>query len=258
MAKRTLGTKKSPEPAMQPHTPPPLEPKNETQAEYLQALRTATQVFVLGPAGTGKTWLAASVAADMLRDGTVERIIITRPNVPGGSGRSLGAFPGDRNEKMANWAAPVASRIKERLGVVAYDAALRRGAIEVVPFETMRGLSWEDCFVILDEAQNATTDDMKMFLTRVGQGSRVVVNGDISQCDLRKQQSGLAVALYLIERFGIDATVVEFGIEDIVRSGTCAQWVRAFHAAERETLDGYEGELLREVLDEWEPEGVAC
>lgn len=238
--------------------PPPLEPKNEAQARYLRALRTAAQVFVLGPAGTGKTWLAASAASDMLRDGTVERIIITRPNVPGGSGRSLGAFPGDRHEKMANWVAPVASRIKERLGAVAYDAAVRRGVIEVVPFETMRGLSWEDCFVILDEAQNATTDDMKMFMTRVGQGSRVVVNGDVSQCDLRKQQSGLAVALYLIERYDIDATVVEFRIEDIVRSGTCAQWVRAFHAAEQDALDGCEDDLLREVLDEWDPEGAAC
>jgi phosphate starvation-inducible PhoH-like protein len=204
---------------------PPIRALNARQAEYLEALGSSDQVIVLGPAGTGKTWIAATHAADLYRRHRIERIVLTRPNVP--CGRSLGFFPGSLEEKFAPWAAPVTHAIKERIGSGAFDIALKRGDIEMVPFEVMRGRSWDDTFVLLDEAQNTTPQEIEMFLTRVGEDCTVVINGDIAQSDLH-QASGLSVALELIRTHGLPVPVVEFGVEDIVRSGVCAMWVRAF------------------------------
>ena len=137
---------------------------------------------MLGPAGTGKTWIAATFAADLLRTGRIDKIMLTRPNVP--CGRSLGFFPGTLEDKFAPWAAPVSEAIKDRIGKAAYEIALKRGDIELVPFEVMRGRSWKNAFVLLDEAQNATPAEIKTFLTRIGEDCTVVINGDVSQCDL--------------------------------------------------------------------------
>ena len=207
---------------------PPIKALNPTQAEYLAALRTCSQVMVLGPAGTGKTWIAATYAADLYRNGRVRKIILTRPNVP--CGRSLGYFPGSLEDKFAPWATPVAEAIKERIGQAAYDIALKHGDIEMVPFEVMRGRSWKDAFVLLDEAQNTTPAEIKTFLTRVGEDCTVVVNGDVSQCDL-DQASGLRTVLDLIRSQILPIPVIEFTLDDIVRSGVCAMWVRAFEGA---------------------------
>jgi len=133
---------------------PPIRPLNSTQAAYLDALRCCPQVIVLGPAGTGKTWMAATHAADLFRDRQIDKIILTRPNIP--CGRSLGYFPGTLEAKFAPWAAPVIEAIKERIGGAAYEIALKKGDIELVPFEVMRGRSWKNAFVLLDEAQNAS------------------------------------------------------------------------------------------------------
>jgi phosphate starvation-inducible PhoH-like protein len=208
--------------------PPPIRPLNATQADYLDALRASPQVIVLGPAGTGKTWIAATHAADLYRAGQVSKIILTRPNVP--CGRSLGFFPGSLEEKFAPWAAPVIEAIRERIGAGAFDVALKRGEIEMVPFEVMRGRSWKDAFVLLDEAQNTTPAEIKMFLTRIGEDCTVVINGDVSQCDL-DETSGLRVALDLVARRRLPVPVIEFTLNDIVRSGICAMWVRAFEEA---------------------------
>jgi phosphate starvation-inducible PhoH-like protein len=208
--------------------PPPIEPLNARQADYLDALYTSDQVVVLGPAGTGKTWIAATHAADLYRKRRISRIVLTRPNVP--CGRSLGFFPGTLEEKFAPWATPVTQAIRERIGTGAFDIAVKRGDIEMVPFEVMRGRSWDDTFVLLDEAQNTTPEEMEMFLTRVGEDCTVVINGDIAQSDLARA-SGLAVALELIHAHGLPVPVVEFGVDDIVRSGLCAMWVRAFAEA---------------------------
>lgn len=206
-------------------TPPPIVAMNMRQAEYLAHLRSSPQVFVLGPAGTGKTWIAASHAADLYRAGAIAKIILTRPNVP--CGRSLGFFPGTLESKFAPWAVPVTDVIRDRLGKGAYDVAVRNGDIEVVPFEVMRGRSWRNAFILLDEAQNTSATEIKMFLTRVGEGCTTVVNGDIGQCDL-VQGSGLQVAIQLLRERNLPVPVVEFSIDDIVRSGLCAMWVRAF------------------------------
>lgn len=208
--------------------PPPIEALNPTQAEYLDALRTGPQVVVLGPAGTGKTWIAATFAADLYRTRKVTKIVLTRPNLP--AGRSLGFFPGSIEEKFAPWAAPVVDAIRDRIGRSAYEIAAKKRDIEMVPFEVMRGRSWSDAFVLLDEAQNATTAEIKTFLTRIGENCTVVINGDISQCDL-PEASGLHTVLDLIRTQGLPVPVVEFGLDDIVRSGVCSMWVRAFASA---------------------------
>jgi phosphate starvation-inducible PhoH-like protein len=207
---------------------PPIKALNPNQSDYLDALRTCPQVVVLGPAGTGKTWIAATHAADLFRKKKIEKIIITRPNVP--CGRSLGFFPGSLRDKFAPWATPIADAIKDRIGNAAYEIALKNESIEMVPFEVMRGRSWKNAFVILDEAQNTTPAEMKTFLTRIGEDCITVVNGDVNQCDLG-ESSGLRTALHLIRSKNLPVPVIEFGLDDIVRSGLCAMWVRAFEEA---------------------------
>jgi phosphate starvation-inducible protein PhoH and related proteins len=209
-------------------SPAPIVPINEKQSAYLDALKSSAQVAVLGPAGTGKTWIAATYAADLYRQRRIDKIILTRPNVP--SGRSLGFFPGGLNEKFAPWVAPVVEAIVERIGRAAYDIAVKNDDIQLVPFEVMRGRSWKDAFILLDEAQNATPAEMKTFLTRVGENCTVVINGDVSQCDLR-ESSGLTTVLHLIKSQGLPVPVIEFTRDDIVRSGQCAMWVAAFAEA---------------------------
>ncbi len=207
---------------------PPVKALNPTQADYLKALHRSPQVIVLGPAGTGKTWIAATHAADLLRNRQIEQIILTRPNVP--CGRSLGFFPGSLEDKFAPWAQPVAQAIKERIGKAAYDIALKNGSIELVPFEVMRGRSWKNAFVLLDEAQNCTPAEIKTFLTRIGDDCTVVVNGDVSQCDLAAD-GGLRVVIDMIAAQNLPVPVIEFTRADIVRSGICAMWVEAFATA---------------------------
>jgi phosphate starvation-inducible PhoH-like protein len=207
---------------------PPIRALNPTQADYLDALRTSPQVMALGPAGTGKTWIAATHAADLLRSRLIDKIILTRPNVP--CGRSLGYFPGTLEDKFAPWAEPIVQAIKERSGKAAYEIAVKRGDIEMVPFEVMRGRSWKNAFVLLDEAQNASPAEIKTFLTRIGEDCTVVVNGDVSQCDLA-QDSGLRTVLHLIKSQMVPVPVVEFTRDEIVRSGVRAMWVRAFDQA---------------------------
>jgi len=207
---------------------PPIKALTATQADYLAALRTSPQVVVMGPAGTGKTWIAATHAADLYRKHAISKIILTRPNVP--SGRTLGAFPGTLEEKFAPWAAPVTDAIKARMGAAAFDIAVKHNDIELVPFEVMRGRSWNDAFVLLDEAQNTTPAEIKTFLTRIGENCTVVVNGDVSQCDL-KESSGLSTVLHLVKSKMLPVPIIELTFADIVRSETCAMWVRAFAEA---------------------------
>jgi phosphate starvation-inducible PhoH-like protein len=208
---------------------PPIKALNATQADYLDALRKSPQVIVLGPAGTGKTWVAATHAADLYRNRQIDKIILTRPNVP--CGRSLGFFPGSMEDKFAPWAAPVTEAIKDRIGKAAYDIALKHGGIELVPFEVMRGRSWKNAFVLLDEAQNATPAEIKTFLTRIGDDCTVVINGDVSQCDLAGN-SGLRLVIDMVAAQDLPVPVIEFSRADIVRSGLCAMWVRAFDEAQ--------------------------
>ncbi|KST58995.1 phosphate starvation-inducible protein PhoH [Methylobacterium sp. GXS13] len=203
----------------------PIQPLTDRQAQYLDALASSSQVIVLGPAGTGKTYIAGTRAADQLRQRRISKVVITRPNVP--SGRSLGFFPGTLEEKIAPWVAPLTEAMKERMGQAAFEIALKTGDIEIVPFEVMRGRTFKNCLVILDEAQNTTTAEIKMFLTRIGDDCQVIINGDVSQTDLR-ETSGLRTVMHLIKSRMMPIPVVEFTRDDIVRSGICAEWVKAF------------------------------
>jgi len=207
---------------------PPIQPKTQKQADYLHAIKTNSQVVVLGPAGTGKTFIPATYAADQYREKRIRKIIITRPNVP--AGRSLGAFPGELEDKFGRWLKQIITDIQSRMGKAAFEIAVKRGDIELIPFEVMRGQSWDNAVVILDEAQNTLVEEMKMFLTRQGENCTVVVNGDISQDDLRqKADSGLKVMVDLIRKYELPVPVIEFEIDDIVRSGECRMWVETFH-----------------------------
>ena len=200
-------------------------PKTAKQVEYLEALDNFSQVVVLGPAGTGKTFIAATHAAGLLVSKQVSKIVLTRPNIS--SGRSLGYFPGSLEEKMAPWMMPVLDVLYKHLTKVQVTNLIKTGVIEIAPFETMRGRSFEDCYIILDEAQNVSPHEMKMFLTRVGENCTVVLNGDVEQSDLSRD-SGLVTAIKLIKRYLLPIPIIEFKVEDIVRSDLCKAWIIAF------------------------------
>lgn len=207
-----------------------LTPQTENQRTYANHLNTQDLIFTIGCAGTGKTYMAATKAAMMYNDAQIKRIIITRPNIP--SSRSLGAFPGTLEEKMAPWVLPVIEILRGHLGRVKVETMLKDRNIVVEPFETMRGRTFDDAFILLDEAQNTTYDELKMFLTRLGEGSKVVVNGDVAQTDL-KHTSGLRTIINIIKGQMLAYPVVEMTEEDIVRSDVCADWIRAFSKHEK-------------------------
>lgn len=207
------------------HKPAALLPKNDNQAAYIKALKTCPQVIVTGPAGTGKTFIASTYAANLFAKGQIDKIILTRPNVA--AGRSLGFFPGSMEEKMAPWVIPFTDVLESVLGTAAFGIATKNKLIDIVPFEVMRGRTFNNAFVILDEAQNTTPSEMKMFLTRIGEESQVVLNGDIRQSDLRSD-SGLKIIIEMARNQKLPVDHIEFTIEDIVRSGICAMWVKAF------------------------------
>lgn len=193
----------------------PLQAQTEAQGHYICALQSSTLVFAIGPAGTGKTYIATSYAADLLASKRIERIIITRPNIEVGAG--MGFLPGELSEKYAPFLAPFREVMIERMGLSMYEYNLKTERIDPRPLAYMRGATFNDAFVILDEAQNCTPAEMKMFLTRIGKNCTVVVDGDPDQCDL-SARSGLNDAVDRLE--GIPGvTVVEFTEDDIVRSG---------------------------------------
>jgi phosphate starvation-inducible PhoH-like protein len=204
-----------------------LLPKSERQAEYIRAIDEASQVIVLGPAGTGKTYIAATYACNLYTLKDIDKIIITRPNVA--AGKSIGYFPGTLEEKMMPWVMPVLEVLHWHLGKGVVETGIKNGNIEIAPFETMRGRSFQDAFVILDEAQNVTPHEMKMFLTRVGNNCKVILNGDIQQSDLG-ETSGLAKAIHIAKKHMIPVPIVEFTPDDIVRSDLCKKWIVAFMA----------------------------
>jgi len=202
-----------------------LSPFNENQRLYINALNTSDQVIVCGYSGTGKTYIAATFAANAYLSKQVEKIILTRPNVS--VGKDLGYFPGDLNEKFAPWAAPVLDVLEEQLGKGVLETGIKNGNIILSPLSTMRGRSFKNAFVILDEAQNTSVAEIKMFLTRIGQDTKVVINGDIRQSDI-KETSGLSKIITIAKRRMVNVPIIEFGVDDIVRSDICKDWIIAF------------------------------
>jgi phosphate starvation-inducible PhoH-like protein len=205
-----------------------VAPKTATQAEYLQALAKCELVFGLGPAGTGKTFLAVAHGAGLLLRGEVDRLIVSRPAVE--AGERLGFLPGDLTEKVDPYMAPVWEALTDILGAEQLRRRREKGEIEVAPIAFLRGRTLSHAFVIVDEAQNATRLQMKMVLTRLGEGARMVVTGDPSQIDLvNPRDSGLAHAVGLLDGVkGIGIT--RFSAEDVVRHPLVERIVRAYDA----------------------------
>jgi len=201
------------------------------QAAYIKALRESELVFGLGPAGTGKTYLAVAAAVDLLMAGQVERIILSRPAVE--AGERLGFLPGDLRDKVDPYLRPIFDALNDMLPSDQLSRRLATGEIEVAPIAFMRGRTLARAFVILDEAQNTTPVQMKMFLTRLGESSRMVVTGDPSQVDLPAgTRSGLAEALETLA--GVEGiAIIRFTDRDVVRHDLVARIVRAYEARER-------------------------
>lgn len=207
-----------------------LHPRNERQRQYIQFLEREPQIFALGPAGTGKTFIASVIAAKKFLRGDINKIIITRPRVE--VDEEWGALPGGLHKKTAPWAYPVVEILEEILGKQRLFDAQREGDIEVLPLAFMRGRTLQNAFCILDEAQNTTVNQMKMFVTRIGENSTVLINGDIAQTDVR-EGSGLAWALRMLDRHPHLAKKIEFLVSDVARSEACAAWVKAIAEEER-------------------------
>jgi phosphate starvation-inducible PhoH-like protein len=205
--------------------------RSPMQAAYIRALRERELVFGLGPAGTGKTYLAVAAAVDNLMSGTIERIILSRPAVE--AGERLGFLPGDLRDKVDPYLRPLYDALHDMMPAEQIEKRLVNGEIEVAPLAFMRGRTLAHAHVILDEAQNTTPVQMKMFLTRLGENARMVVTGDLSQIDLpRGTKSGLRDALETLR--GIDeVAIVEFSDADVVRHPLVAHIVRAYDARDR-------------------------
>jgi phosphate starvation-inducible protein PhoH and related proteins len=210
-----------------------IKPRTPTQALYLEALTSGDNdlVFGVGPAGTGKTYLAVAVAVGMLLEGRVAKVVVTRPAVE--AGERLGFLPGDLEEKVDPYLQPIWDAFKALLGAAQLERRKAAGEIEVAPLAFMRGRTLSDAFVIVDEAQNTSRMQMKMLLTRLGEGSRMAVNGDPSQIDLpRASDSGLAHALKILRKVQ-GMRIVTFTRQDVVRHPLVGRIVEAYEAEER-------------------------
>ncbi len=207
-----------------------ISPKSPTQKRYIDAIRNAEIVFGIGPAGTGKTYLAVAMAVSFLLKGEINRIILVRPAVE--AGEKLGFLPGDLVEKVNPYLRPLYDALYDMLSFDRVAKLFQRGVIEIAPLAFMRGRTLNDSFIILDEAQNTTTEQMKMFLTRIGQGSRAVITGDVTQIDLPEpKKSGLLEAMEILE--GIEGIAfVYFTRQDVVRHPIVQKIIEAYEKKE--------------------------
>jgi phosphate starvation-inducible protein PhoH and related proteins len=211
-------------------------PRSGGQAAYLKALRSHELVVAVGPAGTGKTYLAVAAAVQMLAEGRVDRIVLSRPAVE--AGERLGFLPGDLREKVDPYLRPLYDALHDMMSGDHVARRMAAGDIEIAPLAFMRGRTLSNCFAILDEAQNTTPMQMKMFLTRLGEGSRMVVTGDLTQVDLPAgARSGLADALGVLESVP-GVAVARFTDKDVVRHRLVSEIVRAYDRRDAGPADG--------------------
>jgi len=202
-----------------------IQPKTENQSVFLDAISNSVIVIATGPAGTGKTYIGANAAANLLSKGLVKTIALTRPNIS--TGRSLGFFPGTVDEKLEPWLAPMISVLKERFGSGEYDSKLHAGTIKLYPLETIRGSSFNDTAILVDEAQNLNYEEIKALSTRLGENSKMIFMGDLAQRDTK--EPGLVEFEKIIKKFNLPIPIVKFTVDDIVRSDLVGQLVRAFY-----------------------------
>ena len=209
----------------------PIKAKTVGQKKYVEAIKKNTVIMGVGPAGTGKTFLAVAMAVTALKSKQVERIILTRPAVE--AGEKLGFLPGDLQNKIDPYLRPLYDALYEMLGSEAYQRYIERGIIEIAPLAYMRGRTLDDSFIILDEAQNTTPEQMKMFLTRLGFNSKAVVTGDLTQTDLPfGKKSGLLEAVKILE--GIDDIAIHrFSERDVVRHRLVQKIILAYESYEK-------------------------
>lgn len=208
----------------------PIKPKTIGQSNYVDAIAKHSITFGVGPAGTGKTYLAVAMAVAAFRRGEVDRIILTRPAVE--AGEKLGFLPGDLQSKIDPYLRPLYDALFDMLGSESYQRYLERGNIEVAPLAYMRGRTLDDSFIILDEAQNTSREQMKMFLTRLGFHSKMVINGDITQIDLPDgKKSGLSEVIRILKNIN-DIAIVKFDGRDVVRHKLVQDIIKAYEKSE--------------------------
>ena len=209
----------------------PISAKTIGQAKYINAIRKNSIIFGIGPAGTGKTYLAVALAAVAFKNKQIDKIILTRPAVE--AGEKLGFLPGDLGAKVDPYLRPLYDALQEMFGLDTYAKLLERGAIEIAPLAYMRGRTLSNAFIILDEAQNTTKEQMKMFLTRMGEGSKIVVTGDVTQIDLpNKEVSGLVHAAQILNNID-NIAICKLSSKDVVRSELVQAIVDAYSSHEQ-------------------------
>ena len=209
--------------------------RSEKQSDYIKALKEKDIVMSLGPAGTGKSFLAVSVGVTMLLEKKIDRVILSRPAVE--AGEKLGFLPGDMKEKVDPYLRPLYDALYELFGVEKVDKKIESGEIEIAPLAFMRGRTLKNCFAILDEAQNATETQIKMFLTRIGENSKLVVNGDPSQIDLiNKTQSGLIKSKKILKNLK-EIEIIEFDHNDVIRHPLVSKIIRAYQKKSTDDKD---------------------
>ncbi len=218
----------------------PIKPKTHGQKKYLDAIKNNTITIGVGPAGTGKTYLAVACAVAAYREKLISRIILTRPAVE--AGEKLGFLPGDLQQKIDPYLRPLYDALFDMLGAETFARCQERGDIEVAPLAYMRGRTLDDSFIILDEAQNTTGEQMKMFLTRLGNRSKIIVNGDITQIDLPDgKKSGLKEAISILKNVE-DIAIIKFSESDVVRHHLVQKIIKAYEKhSERKNRNEHKG-----------------
>lgn len=203
-----------------------IQPMNEKQSALLDAIHKNTMTVAIGTAGTGKTYCSASKVAQLFLRGGYDKIVLTRPNVS--TGRSVGFFPGTVEEKLSVWLQPLLTVLKEAFGAGRYQYFMEKGIIQIQPLETVRGQSFNDALILIDECQNLEWGEIEALTTRIGENSKMVLMGDPRQSDVK---NGMAIERFITmaHNYKIDVPVIRFGLDDVVRSDIVAQLVKAFY-----------------------------